>query len=72
MENPRYRGGSIPSKIFKVLDDSGKHLNYFFGGGGGGGNNNGNSITPNNMLAINPLIHLIISVDRNKFSFLFL
>lgn len=25
-ENPRYRGGSIPSKIFKVLDNSGKHL----------------------------------------------
>lgn len=24
MENPRYRGGSIPSKIFKVLDNSGK------------------------------------------------
>lgn len=26
MENPRYRGGSIPSKIFKVLDNSGKTI----------------------------------------------
>lgn len=26
MENPRYRGGSIPSKIFKDLDNSGKHI----------------------------------------------
>jgi hypothetical protein len=26
MENPRYRGDSIPSKIFKVLDNSGKQF----------------------------------------------
>jgi len=29
-ENPRYRGGSIPSKLFRVLDNSGKHLNNSF------------------------------------------
>lgn len=36
VENPRYRGGSIPSKIFKVLDNSGKNFSYYSGGGGGG------------------------------------
>lgn len=30
MENPRYRGGSIPSKIFKDLDNSGKHIILLF------------------------------------------
>lgn len=35
MENPRYRGGSIPSKIFKVLDNSGK-TNYIIIYSGGG------------------------------------
>lgn len=28
-ENPRYRGGYIPSKVFKMLDESGNNKNIF-------------------------------------------
>lgn len=32
-ENPRYRGGHIPSKVFRILDESGIYFITLFGGG---------------------------------------